>query len=76
MLVVRLRNKSKGLPSYATRARRTKIWAIQQRQNEKKIVWGRGRNFCRYKQLGGRIVVEENNVDTMLKFNKEKGDED
>ncbi len=76
MLVVKLRNKSKNLPSYATRARRTKIQAIQQRQNEKKIVWGCGRNFCIYRQLGGRIVVEENNVDTMLRFNKEKGYED
>ncbi len=76
MLVVRLRNKGKGLPSYVTRAKRTKTQAVQQRQNEKKIVLGCGRKFKKYKQLGGRIVVEENNVNTILRFNKEKGDED
>ncbi len=37
-VVVRPRNKGKGLPSCVSRARTTRTWAIQQRKIEKKIV--------------------------------------
>lgn len=76
MFVVRLRNKGKSLPSYITRARRTRTQVVQQKQNEKNIVLGCGRKFYKYRQLGGRIVMEESSVNTILRFNKEKEDKD
>ncbi len=40
VVVVKPRNKGKGLPSYATRTRRIKIQAIQQRRVNKKTILG------------------------------------
>ncbi len=37
---------------------------------------GCGREFWRYMQLGGRIVMEESSVEKVFGFSKEKGVED
>ncbi len=71
-----LRNKGKGLPSYITKERRTRAQVIQQKQSGEKTILGCGREFRKYRQLGGTIVVEENSVEMVLTFSKEKGVED
>ncbi len=38
----------------------------------KKIVLRCGREFCKYRYLGGRIIVEQSNVEIALRFNKVK----
>jgi hypothetical protein len=40
---------------------------------ERRLFLGCGREFWRNRYLGGRIVMEEISIETMLRFSKKKG---
>ncbi len=73
---VKPRNKGKGLLSCVTRAIKVRTQVVQQKRIKKKIVQGMWQKALKIQVVGRKHVVKENNVKTMLRFNKEEEVED